>query len=83
MYKVWAYIPVTDVVAEHLLHWAVESKILVKNRWELYNTLTFWSTHADVQKKSKARNNQVVIQVKLEERLLTLLSHTGWWKKAT
>lgn len=69
-------------VEEHFNQWLKESAVLGKNRWALFNTLTFWSTHAKVTAKSEAQNNQRLLQIKREEKVLALINSAGWFKKA-
>lgn len=69
-------------VEDHMNQWRKESAKLGKNRWALYNTLTFWSTHAEVTAKSKARNNDRLIQMKREAKVLKVINQAGWFKAA-
>jgi len=56
-------------VGEHMERWHVESSKLGKTFWALYNTLTFWATHAKVQERVKANapERQIAREVKLSK----------------
>lgn len=70
-------------VDEHTNQWLIETGKLGKNRWALYNTLTYWATHAEVQKRVIEAGNQKERQVVREEKLRKFLStRTDWFKEA-
>ena len=70
-------------VLMHMDQWAVESNKLGKTKWALYNTLTHWATHAQVQKRSVEAGNSRLRQLAREEKLRTFLTtKTDWFAKA-
>ena len=56
-------------VNEFMGQWNIEAGKLGKNVWALYNTLTFWATHAKVQERAKEnkKERQVAREVKLKK----------------
>lgn len=67
---------------EYMSQWLIESKVLGRNRWSLYNAMTHISTHKEVQERTIKANNVKLSQVKREQELRSFLgTQTNWFYK--
>lgn len=64
------------LVNEDMERFDKEVQILGSTQWALYNALTAWSTHKEVQKRAKG--NEVTLRIEREGRVSQLLRTKQW-----